>query len=102
MPLHSGPIGGVQVAGFRYVVYGTKRGFVSTHRTKRAALRALAEDARKRVRMRSPSDAQVHFWRASVRAWELVGVECDVELVEEAPRPDAVVQVNVNVKHDRV
>lgn len=101
MPLHSGMIGGVQVAGFRYVVYGQKRGFVSTHRTKRAALRSLAEDARERMRLLSPSDAQVYFWRASDRAWELVGVECDVELVEESTKPDAVFQVNVNVKHDQ-
>jgi hypothetical protein len=93
-------IGGVQVAGFRYVVYGPKRGLVSTHRTKRAALRSLAEDARERMRLSSPSDAQVYFWRASARAWELVGVESDVELVEETPRPDTVFQVNVNVKHD--
>ena len=100
LPLHSGMIEGVQVAGFRYVVYGPKRGFVSTHRTKRAALRSLAVDARERMRLSSPSDAQVYFWRASVRAWELVGVECDVELVEKASRPDAVFQVNVNVKHD--
>jgi hypothetical protein len=48
----------------------------------------------------SPSDAQVYFWRASARAWDLVGVESDVELVEEAPQPDAVFQVNVNVKHE--
>lgn len=57
MPLHSGMIGGVQVAGFRYAVYGPGRGFVSTHRTKRAALRSLAEDARTRMRLNSPSDA---------------------------------------------
>ena len=100
MPLHSAMIGGVQVAGFRYVVYGPKRGFVSTHRTKKAAVRALAEDSRERMRLCSPSDAQVYFWRASVGAWELVGVECDVELVEEGSKPDAVLQVNVTVKHD--
>lgn len=100
MPLHSAMIGGVQVAGFRYVVYGPKRGFVSTHRTKRAAVRSLAEDARERMRLLSPSDAQVYFWRAAVRAWELVGTECDVELVEETSKPDAVFQVNVNVRHD--
>ena len=62
MPLHSSMIGGVQVAGFRYVVYGPKRGAVSTHRTKRAAFRSLAEDSRERMRLNSPSDAQVYFW----------------------------------------
>jgi len=100
MPLHSAMIGGVQVAGFRYIVYGPKRGVVSTHRTKKAAFRSLAEDARERMRLLAPSDAQVYFWRASLRAWELVGVECDVELVEETSLPDAVFQVNVNVKHE--
>ena len=101
MPLHSGMIRGVQVAGFRYVVYGPDRGLVSTHRTKRAALRSLAEDARERMRQSDPSDAEVYFWRAASRAWELVGVECDVELVEDRPHPDAVFDVNVTVKHDR-
>lgn len=57
MPLRSALIGGVQVAGFRYVVYGARRGFVSTHRTKRAAFRSLAEDSRTRMRLNSPSDA---------------------------------------------
>jgi hypothetical protein len=98
MPLHSGMIGGVQVAGFRYVVYGSKRGFVSTHRTKRAAFRSLAQDARERMRLSSPSDARVYFWRAAAGAWELVGEEFDVELVEEASKPDAVFEVNVNVR----
>src|SRR3954447_1689007 len=98
MPLHSGMIGVVQVAGYRYVVYGIKRGFVSTHRTKRAACRSLAEDARERMRLLSPSDAQVYFWRAAVGAWELVGEDFDVELVEEAAKPDAVFEVNVNVR----
>ena len=74
-------------------------GVVSTHRTKRAAFRSLAEDARERMQLLSPSDAQVYFWRASFRAWELVGVECDVELVEETSRPDAVFQVNVKHAH---
>jgi hypothetical protein len=37
MALHTAMIDGVQVPGFRYVVYGAKRGYVSTHRTKRAA-----------------------------------------------------------------
>jgi DNA-binding transcriptional regulator PaaX len=62
-------IGGVQVPGFRYVVYGTKRGQVSTHRTKRAAFRSLAEDARKCMKEEKPSDAQVYRWREK---WELV------------------------------
>lgn len=61
--LHSAMIGGVQVAGFRYVVHGTIRGFVSTHRTKRAAERALALDARARIRAGSWSDARVYRWR---------------------------------------
>jgi hypothetical protein len=92
-------IGGVQVAGYRYVVYGPKRGFVSTHRTKKAALRSLAVDARERLRLLSPSDAQVYFWRATASTWELVGEECDVELVEESSKPDAVFEVNVNVRN---
>src|SRR5262245_45846110 len=32
MPLHTAMIGGVQVPGYRYVVYGRTRGSVSTHR----------------------------------------------------------------------
>jgi len=52
------------------------------------------------MRLLSPSDARVYFWRASLRAWELVGVECDVELVEASSEPDAVLHVNVMVKHD--
>ncbi len=63
MPLHSAMIGGVQVPGFRYVVYGQTRGFVSTHRTKRAALRSLAKDARRRMKEGQASDALVYFWR---------------------------------------
>lgn len=55
-------ISGVQVPGFRYVVYGQTRGFVSTHRTKRAALRSLAEDARL-MKEGQASDALVYFWR---------------------------------------
>jgi hypothetical protein len=98
MPLHSGMIGGVQVAGYRYVVYGPKRGCVSTHRTKKAALRSLAADARERMRLLSPSDAQVYFWRAAADMWELVGEESDVELVEESLKRDAVFEVNVNVR----
>lgn len=71
MPLHSAMIGGVQVAGFRYAVYGLTRGFVSTHRTKRAAFRSLASDARQRMREGHPSDALVYFWRGG--GWVQVG-----------------------------
>src|SRR6266487_1394874 len=81
MALHTAMIGGVQVPGFRYVVYGTRRGCVSTHRTKRAALRALALDARARMRAGDPSDAQVYRWRDS--GWELVRPQAAVE--PEAP-----------------
>lgn len=83
MSLHSAMIGGVQVPGFRYVVYGPARGYVSTHRTKRAALRSLAEDARGRMQAGTPSDAQVYHWQ---KGWVLVGQEgfaqVNVELVE--------------------
>jgi hypothetical protein len=81
MPLHSSMIGGVQVPGFRYVVYGPKRGYVSTHRTKKAAQRSLSEDVRKCITSGTPSDAEVYRWRDD--EWELVGPEVDVELVEE-------------------
>src|SRR5690348_15157674 len=81
--LHSSMIGGVQVAGFRYVVYGPGRGLVSTHRTKRAAFRSLAQDARARMAEGRPSDAQVYRWRDG---WVVVGQEVDVELVE-LPQP---------------
>jgi hypothetical protein len=67
------------VPGFRYVVYGPRRGYVSTHRTKRAASRSLAEDARRCLKGGTPSDAQVYRWRDG---WELVGGEVDVELAE--------------------
>ena len=97
MPLRSAMIGGVQVAGFRYVVYGTKRGFVSTHRTKRAALRSLAEDARTQMRQGEPSDALVYFWRAALSGWELVGEASEVELVEEDAARSPDVEVNVRV-----
>jgi hypothetical protein len=50
------------------------------HRTKRAALRALAEDARARMRAGDPSDAEVYHWCDG--GWELVGAEVDVELVD--------------------
>jgi hypothetical protein len=87
MALHSAMIGGVQVPGFRYVVYGPKRGYVSTHRTKKAALRALAEDARARMRSGDPSDADVYRWRDG--AWVLIGSEVNVELIDAPePRPD--------------
>jgi hypothetical protein len=79
MALHTAMSDGVQVAGFRYVVYGTKRGLVSTHRTKRAAERSLAEDARRCTRAGTPSDALVYRWRDG---WFLEGREYDVELVE--------------------
>lgn len=79
MALHTAMIGGVQVPGFRYVVYGAKRGYVSTHRTKRAADRSLAEDARKCMKSGTPSDALIYRWR---NGWELIGQEFDVELVE--------------------
>ena len=87
MPLHTAMIGGVQVPGFRYVVYGPTRGYVSTHRTKRAALRSLAEDARTCMRGGNPSDALVYRWRDR---WEPLGQEADevnVELVEPPDRP---------------
>jgi hypothetical protein len=75
-------ISGVQVPGFRYVVYGPTRGFVSTHRTKRAALRSLAEDARRCMKAGTPSDAQVYRWR---NGWVPEGQqEINVELVDEA------------------
>ncbi|HJZ54758.1 MAG TPA: hypothetical protein VKE74_07345 [Gemmataceae bacterium] len=51
------------MAGARYVVYGPTRGLVSSHRTKRAALRVLAEDSRSRMRAGSPSDGEVYQWR---------------------------------------
>lgn len=70
MPLHSAMISGVQVAGVRYAVYGLTRGFVSTHRTKRAAFRSLAEDSRRRMKEGQPSDALVYFWRDG---WVQVG-----------------------------
>lgn len=79
MALHTAMIGGVQVPGFRYVVYGATRGYVSTHRTKRAAERSLADDARKSMRAGTPSDALIYRWRDG---WELLARELDVELVE--------------------
>lgn len=80
MALHSAMIGGVQVPGFRYVVYGPKRGYVSTHRTRKAALRSLAEDARARMRAGDPSDAEVFRWRDD--GWVPVVPEVTVELVD--------------------
>lgn len=79
MALRTAIIHGVQVPGFCYVVYGEKRGYVSTHRTKRAAERSLAEDARKCMNAGNPSDALIYRWRDG---WILVGQEFDVELVE--------------------
>ena len=76
MPLHTAMIGRVQVPGFRYVVYGAKCGYVSTHRTKRAAERSLAEDARVCMRAGRPSDAVIYRWRDG---WVQIGQEIDVE-----------------------
>jgi hypothetical protein len=87
MAQHTAMIDGVQVPGGRYVVYGKKRGYVSTHRTKRAAYRALLEDSRKGMRAGTPSDAQVYRWRNGwVQEWQEV---VDVELVTppETTRP---------------
>jgi hypothetical protein len=80
MALHAAMIGGVQVPGFRYVVYGAKRGYVSTHRTKKAAFRSLAEDARARMRAGDPSDAEVYRWRGD--GWVPVVPAVTVELVD--------------------
>jgi len=63
MALHSSLIGGVQVAGGRYVVFGPARGFVSSHRHKRMAFKSRASDSRQRQRAGQPSDAQVYFWK---------------------------------------
>lgn len=87
MPLHSAMIDGVQVAGFRYIVYGTKRGHVSSHRTKRAAFRSLAEDARKCMANANPSDAQVYRWRDK---WEVVNPDASLNLVEDAIKANGV------------
>lgn len=88
MALHTAMIDGVQVPGYRYVVYGTKRGYVSTHRTKAAAERSLAEDSRMRMRAGTPSDAVVYRWRDG---WVQLGHEVNVELVdvELIETPDA-------------
>jgi len=91
-------IGGVQVAGFRYVVYGTRRGLVSTHRTRRAALRSLANDARERMQQNAPSDALVYFWRAALGRWELAGESNGVELVDEPGESPLAVEVNLKVR----
>ncbi len=69
MAINTGLIDGVQVPGNRYIVYGKQRGFVATHRTKRAAYRSLVEDSRAKMKDGKPSDAQVYFWR---KGWELV------------------------------
>lgn len=58
----SAMIAGVQVAGNKYVVYGPKRGFVSTHRHKKMAFKALAHDSHRCQREGTPSDALVYSW----------------------------------------
>lgn len=63
MAINTGLIDGVQIAGNRYIVFGKHRGFVSTHRTKRAAYRSLVGDSRAKMEEGSPSDAQVYQWR---------------------------------------
>lgn len=78
-------IGGVQVSGFRYVAFGAKRGPVSTHRTKKAALRALAEDARARTRAGDQSDAEVYQWRGD--GWVPLVPEVNVKLVNPVGTP---------------
>ena len=77
MALHAGMIGGVQVAGYRYVVYGPGRGLVSTHRTKRAAFRSLALDSRSRMAAGTPSDAGVYRWKDG---WAMIGESEVVDL----------------------
>lgn len=57
MALRSTMTRGVQMPGFRYVVFGAERGYVSTQRTKRAAARPLAEGARARMGGGTPCDA---------------------------------------------
>ena len=83
MALHTAMIGGIQVLGSRYVIYGAKRGYISTHRTKRAAERALVDDTRRCMKAGTPSDAEVYRW---LDGWELVTLQVAVELVE---RPEA-------------
>jgi hypothetical protein len=79
MALHTAMIGGIQVPGSRYVIYGTKRGYVSAHRTKRAAEQALVEDTRQCMKAGTPSDAEVYRWRDG---WELVTLQVAVDLVD--------------------
>jgi hypothetical protein len=69
MAINSGLIDGVQIAGNRYIVFGKHRGFVSTHRTKRAAYRSLVGDSRAKMEDGHPSDAQVYHWQGG---WVLV------------------------------
>ena len=83
MALHTAMIDGVQIPGSRYIIYGKKRGLVSTQRTKRAAERALVDDARKCMGAGTPSDAEIYRWRDG---WELVTLQVAIELVE---RPEA-------------
>lgn len=69
MAINTGLINGVQIAGNRYIVFGKQRGFVSTHRTKRAAYRSLVADSRAKMEEGKPSDAQVYHWQ---NGWVLV------------------------------
>ena len=84
MAINTAMIDGVQIPGKRYIVFGKKRGYVSTHRTKQAVDRALVEDSRKRLADGNPSDAIIYRWR---NGWVPLGEdEVNVELVE---LPDA-------------
>jgi hypothetical protein len=83
MATNTAMIDGVQIPGKRYIVFGKKRGYVSTHRTKRAAYRALVGDSRRCLAEGNPSDAIIYRWRDG---WVPVGRdEVDVELVELPP-----------------
>src|SRR5690349_4930218 len=62
MAINTGMIDGIQVPGNRYIVYGKQRGYVATHRTKRAAYRSLVADSRVAMADGKPSDAQVYRW----------------------------------------
>ncbi len=64
VPMHrkSAMIHGVQVAGNKYVVYGPRRGFVSTHRHKKEAYKSLANDSHRCQKEGNPSDALVYAW----------------------------------------
>jgi hypothetical protein len=80
MAINTGMIDGVQVPGNRYIVFGKQRGYVATHRTKRAAYRSLVEDSRVKMKDGKPSDAQVYFWRGG---WVLVELSTPAETKEE-------------------